>query len=306
MTGGAGFIGSHAAHRFEAEGWNVRVFDDLSTGSRENCSDSWDLVVGDVRDASAVTAAVRGANAVVHLAAFISVPESFERFDDCYRTNVRGTFHVLEACREHGVDKLAFASSSAVYAAEPDQARSENDCPDPISPYAVSKLEGEHLLEAFREQHGLRSVALRFFNVYGARQAADSAYAAAVPIFSERGLRGEALTIYGDGHQTRDFVYVADVAGSIFRAATGAENGIYNVGTGQPVSVLALADTIKSLTGSEAPHDFAPPRLGDVRSSTADIRAIADSLGWTPDHSLESGLRETLVWYRERIGREGP
>ena len=256
-----------------------------------------------MRDADAVDAAVREADYVVHLAAFTSVPESFERFDDCYHTNVQGTFNILEACREHRVNKLVFASSSAVYAAEPDQPRTEKDCPDPISPYAVSKLEGEHLLEAFRQQHGLSSVALRFFNVYGARQAADSAYAAAIPIFTERGLRGQPLTLYGDGQQTRDFVYVADVAGAIFRAATTPANGVYNVGTGQPISVVALADTLKALTQSDASHEFAPPRLGDVRSSTADIEAIAEALGWAPDHTLAEGLRETLAWYREQLAR---
>ena len=210
VTGGAGFIGSHVCECFAGHGYAVRVLDDLSTGFAHNCDPGWEVVREDVRDAAAVEAAVVGCDAVVHLAAFTSVPESFERFGDCYGANVRGTYNVLRTCADAGVRKLVFASSSAVYAELPEAPKSEADCPDPISPYAVSKLEGEHLLELFTDLHGLPSVALRFFNVYGPRQPADSAYAAAVPIFIERGLRGETLTVYGDGRQTRDFVFVGD------------------------------------------------------------------------------------------------
>jgi len=237
---------------------------------------------------------------VVHLAAFTSVPESFELFRDCYHTNVLGTFNALEACVRHRVRKLVFASSSAVYAELPDAPKTEEDCPEPISPYAVSKLEGEHLLEVYGQAHGLASAALRFFNVYGPRQPADSAYAAAVPIFMQRGLRGEPLTIYGDGQQTRDFVFVADVAAAVFEAAQSAETGVYNVGTGQPVEVLELANTIVKLTGGTASHRFEALRPGDVRSSTADVTLIEKTLGWRPAHSPEQGLRETLEWYRQR------
>jgi len=300
VTGGAGFIGSHVAQRFAQQGFEVRVLDDLSSGSRANCDASWSFLEADVCDADALDRAAEAAEVVVHLAAFTSVPESFERFRECYRTNVLGTFNVLEACVRRRVRKLVFASSSAVYAELPDAPKTEDDCPEPISPYAVSKLEGEHLLEIYGQARGLASVAMRFFNVYGPRQPADSAYAAAVPIFMQRGLRGEPLTIYGDGHQTRDFVFVADVAAAVFQAANSAETGVYNVGTGQPVEVLELANTIVKLTGGTGSHRFEALRPGDVRSSTADVTRIEKALGWCPAHSPEQGLRETLAWYRQQ------
>jgi UDP-glucose 4-epimerase len=302
VTGGAGFIGSHVGECFTRQGYEVRVLDDLSTGFAHNCDSAWELRREDVRDPAAVAAAVAGCDAVVHLAAFTSVPESFECFADCYRVNVLGTYNVLRACADAGVRKLVFASSSAVYAELPDAPKSESDCPDPISPYAVSKLEAEHLLELFQELHGLSSVALRFFNVYGPRQPADSAYAAAVPIFMERGLRGEPLTVYGDGQQTRDFVYVGDVAEVVYEAARGEATGIFNVGTGTELQVLELADLIRELTGLAAEHRFEPLRPGDLRSSTAEIDRVREGLGWYPRRELQDGLLETLKWYRERLG----
>jgi UDP-glucose 4-epimerase len=302
VTGGAGFIGSRVAQHFAQQGFGVRVLDDLSSGTRANCDAAWAFHEEDVCDAAALDRATDGAEVVVHLAAFTSVPESFECFRECYHTNVLGTFNVLEACVRHRVRKLVFASSSAVYAELPDAPKTEEDCPDPISPYAVSKLEGEHLLEIYERTHGLASVAMRFFNVYGPRQPADSAYAAAVPIFMQRGLRREPLTIYGDGHQTRDFVFVGDVAAAVFQAAESAETGVYNVGTGQPVEVLELANTIVKLTEGTGEHRFEVLRPGDVRSSTADVTRIEKTLGWRAAHSLEQGLNETLAWYRQQQG----
>ncbi len=302
VTGGAGFIGSHVARDFAQRGYAVRVLDDLSTGFRENCDPAWELVEADVRDAGAVAEAAAGATVAAHLAAFTSVPDSFEHHAECYRTNVMGTWNVLEACASRGVAKLVFASSSAVYAELPDAPKSESDCPEPISPYAVSKLEGEHLLEIQREARGLASVALRFFNVYGPRQPADSAYAAAVPIFMERGLRGEPFTVFGDGRQTRDFVFVEDVAAAVLRAAESEATGVFNVGTGRAIEILELADTIQRLTGDEAPHRFEPLRPGDVRSSTADISRVTAALDWKPSCALSEGLATTLEWYRHRVG----
>lgn len=300
VTGGAGFIGSHVAGCFARRGYAVRVLDDLSSGDRANCDPAWELVEADVRDAEDVASCVAGADVVAHLAAFTSVPESFEKHAECYRTNVLGTWNVLEACARHGVRKLAFASSSAVYAELPDAPKSESDCPEPISPYAVSKLEGEHLLDIFREARGLASVALRFFNVYGPRQPADSAYAAAVPIFIERGLAGQTLTVYGDGHQTRDFVYVEDVAEAVVLAAESPRSGVFNVGTGEAIEILELADTIAGLTGGPRDHHFEPLRPGDVRSSTADVGRVGEALDWKPRWSLREGLTVTLDWYRAR------
>ena len=303
VTGGAGFIGSHVALRFAAEGFAVRVLDDLSSGDAANLAPAWKLVRADVADPAAVDAAVAGTGIVVHLAAFTSVPESFERFGDCYRTNVFGTTNVVRACVRHGVRKLVFASSSAVYSDLPAAPKSEAECPGPSSPYGISKLEGEHLLAAHTELDGLGSVALRFFNVYGPRQAAGSAYAAAVPIFIERALRGEPITIYGDGRQTRDFVYVADVADAVLRAARSPACGVFNVGTGVAREILELADEIARLTAHATPHRFAPSRAGDVRASSADASRARQVLGWSPAHSLSQGLAETLAWYRGRGSR---
>ena len=298
VTGGAGFIGSHVAERFARDGWAVRVLDDLSSGDAANLAAAWKLVRADVADPAAVDAAVAGTGIVIHLAAFTSVPESFERFEDCYRTNVFGTANVLRACVRHGVRKLVFASSSAVYSDLPAAPKSEAECPAPTSPYGISKLEGEHLLAAHTELDGLGCVALRFFNVYGPRQPANSAYAAAVPIFIERALRGEPLTIYGDGRQTRDFVFVTDVAEAVLRAAQGSESGVFNVGTGHAQEILGLADEIARLTGHALPHRFAASRPGDVRASSADASRARRTLGWSPAHPLAQGLAETLTWHR--------
>jgi len=297
VTGGAGFIGSHVSERFASLDYDVRVLDDLSSGVRSNLDPEWLLLEADVRDPDAVREAVAGVDVVLHLAAFTSVPESFERRADCHTTNVIGTRNVLDACAQHGVRKLVFASTSAIYGELPDAPRSETECPAPGSPYAVSKLEGERLLEEYARR-GVASTALRFFNVYGPRQPANSAYAAAVPIFMEFGLRGEPLTIYGDGHQTRDFVYVSDVAEAVALAATSERTGVYNVGSGRPVEILDLANIITSLTGGPTAHRFAPPRPGDVRSSLAVVTRIREALDWSPSCSLEQGLSHTVKWYR--------
>jgi UDP-glucose 4-epimerase len=300
VTGGAGFIGSWVGRRFANAGWAVRVLDDFSSGHERNLAPGWTLVRGDVRDPAAVDAAASGCAAAVHLAAFTSVPESFERHDDCFRTNVLGTANVVRACVRHRVGKLVFASSSAVYGELPEAPKRESECPQPSSPYGVSKLEGEHLLANAGELDGLASAALRFFNVYGPRQAADSAYAAAIPIFLERALRRQPLTVYGDGLQTRDFVFAADVAEAVFLAATGPATGVMNVGTGEPLSILRLADACAALAGSREPHRFAPRRAGDVRASCAAIGRAREALGFAPKWTLEQGLAETLAWWRER------
>jgi UDP-glucose 4-epimerase len=297
VTGGAGFIGSHSSRRFARHGYAVRVLDDLSTGARSNLDPGWELREADIRDPVAVREAVAGVDVVLHFAAFTSVPESFERESECLDTNVAGTRNLLAACAHHGVRKLVLASTSALYGELPDVPKAESEPPQPGSPYAASKLEGERLLEEFAAA-GVPSTALRFFNVYGPRQAADSAYAAAVPIFTQLGLRGETFTIYGDGRQTRDFVFVSDVAEAVLRAAESPQTGVYNVGTGRGVEVLDLANTIAGLTGGPLNHRFAPRRPGDVRSSTAVITRIAEALRWSPAFSLEQGLSDTVEWHR--------
>ena len=297
VTGGAGFIGSAVSRRLASAGLQVRVLDDLSTGRAEYCDDGWELHVGDVAERAAVDEAVAGCDAVVHLAAFVSVPASFDRPEECERTNVEGTRVVLDACQRHAVRKLVFASSCAVYAETSDPVRREGDAPGPGNPYAESKLEGERLLGAAAQA----SAALRFFNVYGPRQSAGSGYAAAIPNFMHAAVSGDALRIFGDGRQTRDFVFVGDVvrANLLALERDEASGRVYNVGTGRSTPVLELAETVVRLAGSGSELRFEPARAGDARAAEADVRRAASELEWRAGTSLEDGLRETLAWWQE-------
>ena len=294
VTGGAGFIGSAVATRFAAAGQAVRVLDDLSTGHSEYCAPTWELFVGDIADTDALDAAVAGCNVVAHLAAFVSVPASFERRAECDRTNVEGTRQLVAACLRHGVRKLVFASSCSVYAQDGEDPKHEDQAPGPDSPYAESKLAGERLLA----ETDLPSVALRFFNVYGPRQRAGSGYAAAVPNFIRAALAGEPLTVYGDGRQSRDFVYVGDVAEAVFQAAQQEATGMFNVGTGAATEIARLAENIAQLAGQGSSLRFEPARPGDMRLATANVTRIETALAWRATRALEQGLGETLAWWR--------
>ena len=301
VTGGAGFIGGHTAGGLVRLGHQVTVLDNLSTGHRENVPAGCVLVEGDVRDHALVGRCVQGQDAVIHLAAFLSVLDSFSRATECFEVNVHGTLNVVEAVAAGGKGRVVFASSSAVYPEEPDIPKAETMCPEPASPYAVSKLEGEHLLEWYHTRRGVEYVAFRYFNVYGPRQSADSDYAAVIPKFIERSLRNETLTIYGDGRQTRDFVYVADVVEANALAALGSGSGVYNVGTGTAITILSLAEVIIEMSGSKSSYDFAPRPPGDILSSTADIKRISADLGWEPNRTLSQRLRDTIQWRRNQI-----
>ncbi len=301
VTGGAGFIGGHTAAGLVRLGHQVTVLDNLSTGHRENVPAGCVLVEGDVRDHELVERCVQGQDAVIHLAAFLSVPDSFSGATECFEVNVHGTLNVVEAVAAGGKGRVVFASSSAVYAEAPDVPKAETICPEPASPYAVSKLEGEHVLEWYRKRRGLEYVGFRYFNVYGPRQAADSDYAAVIPKFIERCLRNETLTIYGDGRQTRDFVYVADVVEANVLAALGSGSGVYNVGTGSAIAILSLAEVIIEMSGSKSSYGFAPRPPGDILSSTADIKRIVVDLGWEPRWTLSHGLRDTIQWWRKQM-----
>jgi UDP-glucose 4-epimerase len=298
VTGGAGFIGSHVVDALLEGGHRVTVLDNFSTGRKENLAAGCVPVEGDVRDADAVSRCVRGQDVVFHLAAFVSLPESIERPEACLDTNVAGTRTLLEACVCAGVRRVVFASSSAVYADDSAEPLDESVPPAPASPYAASKLEGEHLLEWFRERHDLGYAALRYFNVYGPRQDVGSDYAAVVPRFLGQALEGEPLTIFGDGRQTRDFVYVADVARANLAGLAAGASGVFNIGTGRAVSVRELADEVLRLTGSRSERRFAPPRAGDAFCSTADARRAAAVLGWSPGWRLDRGLAATIDWFR--------
>ena len=298
ITGGAGFIGSHLAAALQGRA-TVRVLDNLRSGHRRNLAGlpvEW--MEGSILDRAAVARAVAGVDYVFHLAALVSVPESVARPHDCVEINVTGLLHVLEASAAAGVRKLCFSSSAAVYGNNPVVPKREDMVPEPRSPYAVTKLDGEYYCHQYAESGRLETAALRFFNVFGPRQDPAGAYAAAIPLFMERALAGRPLLIFGDGGQTRDFVYVEDVVGALlFAATTPGLTGVYNVGYGGQITVLEVAHRILALAGSTSPIQYLAERPGDVRHSRADVAKLQQA-GFRPRGTLEQGLAATLASLR--------
>jgi UDP-glucose 4-epimerase len=299
ITGGAGFIGSHLVRHFAGQA-DVTVLDDLRSGYARNLDGIiCRFVRGSILDAEALSNAMAGAEEVYHLAAMISVPESVAKPSECAELNTEGTRRVLAAAVAAGARKVVLASSAAIYGDNPTVPKLESMSPEPKSPYAETKLAGEHLLEAYREAHGLGTTSLRFFNVFGPRQDPRSAYAAAVPIFIAKALRDEPIGIHGDGGQTRDFVHVTDIVGALAYAGASADMaGTYNVGYGRSQSILELAQEILRLTGSKSAIEHLPPRAGDVRHSLASTERLL-SAGWKPKSSVRSGLAETVEYFRQ-------
>lgn len=299
ITGGAGFIGSHIAQQLQGRA-EVRVLDNLRTGYRRNLDAmKVDFIEGSILDRAVVRSAVKGVDHVFHLAAMVSVPESVQNPHGCVELNVTGLLNVLEESAAAGVRKLCFSSSAAVYGNNPVVPKVETMLPEPRSPYAVTKLDGEYYCRQFAEDGRLETVALRFFNVFGPRQDPGSAYAAAVPIFMRKALRNEPLTIYGDGGQTRDFVYVKDIAAAnIFAVTTPGLTGVFNAGYGGQITVLELARRIIAHAGSRSEIVHAPERAGDVRHSRASVDALR-AAGFVPVSSFDAGLAETLAYFRE-------
>lgn len=298
ITGGAGFIGSHLAAALQGRA-TVRVLDNLRSGHRRNLAGlSVEWMEGSILDRAAVARAVAGVDYVFHLAALVSVPESVARPHDCVEINVTGLLHVLEASAAAGVRKLCFSSSAAVYGNNPVVPKREDMVPEPRSPYAVTKLDGEYYCHQYTESGRLETAALRFFNVFGPRQDPAGAYAAAIPLFMERALAGRPLLIFGDGGQTRDFVYVEDVVGALlFAATTPGLTGVYNVGYGGQITVLEVAQRILALAGSASPIQYLAERTGDVRHSRADVAKLQQA-GFRPRGTLEQGLAATLASLR--------
>lgn len=298
ITGGSGFIGSHIAQQLQGRA-EVRVLDNLRTGYRRNLAGmNVDFIEGSILDRAAVRAAVKGVDHVFHLAAMVSVPESVQNPHGCVELNVTGLLNVLEEAAAAGVRKLCFSSSAAVYGNNPVVPKVETMLPEPRSPYAVTKLDGEYYCRQFAEDGRLETVALRFFNVFGPRQDPGSAYAAAVPIFMRKALRHEPLTIFGDGGQTRDFVYVKDIAAAnIFAVTTPGLTGVFNAGYGGQITVLELARRIIAHADSRSEILHAPERAGDVRHSLASVDALR-AAGFRPVSSFDDGLAETLAYFR--------
>ena len=300
ITGGAGFIGSHIAEALQGKA-EVRVFDSLRSGFEANLKGlDVEFIRGDIRDRAAVDAAMRGVDYVFHLAALISVPESMTKISECIEINGLGMINVLESAAAAKVRKLCFSTSAAIYGDNPVVPKVETMLPEPKSPYAVTKLDGEYYCKMFTAEGRLQTACLRYFNVFGPRQDPKSAYAAAVPIFIDKALRNEPLTIFGDGGQTRDFVFVKDIAQANIFFATHDFTGVHNVACGGRITINDLAREIIRLTGSTSEIKYLPERAGDVRHSMASIDKLL-ATGFRPQHTFAEGLAETVKAYKARM-----
>jgi len=305
VTGGAGFIGSNVVDRLLALGHEVRVVDNLSTGSRDNLehvSDRIDFQEGDLCDPAAAKKAVDGVEVIYHLAALPSVPRSLKDPWGSHDANVNATVHLLQAAVKAGVRRVVYSSSSSVYGDTPELPKVESFEPLPRSPYAASKLASEQYVLAYARGGLLEGVALRYFNVFGPRQSPNSAYAAVIPLFMAAALEGQPATIFGDGEQTRDFTYIANVvqanilAGS--RPAEIVSGYPVNVGAGERTSLQQLATLIREVTGRELVTKSVPPRAGDVRDSLASLERTKRLLGYEVEVGLREGLKKTWDWFR--------
>lgn len=299
VTGGAGFIGSHLVDRLLVAGQPVRVLDNLSTGKRDNlpAHAALELQVGDIRDAVAVRTAMRGVSAVVHLAAVASVQASIDDPVGTHGANLVGTLQLLEAGRQAGVKRFLYASSAAVYGDTTDLPITEHTIPRPLSPYAADKLAGEHYLQFYATKHGVRTTAFRFFNIYGPRQDPSSPYSGVISIFVNRALAGLPVTIFGDGRQTRDFVYVGDLVEILYTALANDEmiGQVMNVGRGVESTLLELLVALEGILHKPIERQHAPSRIGDIAKSRADARRLQSLLGWVPTTDLATGLSKLVA-----------
>lgn len=308
VTGGAGFIGSHIAQALAARGDRARVLDNLSTGHRSNlapCGDAVEFMHGDLTDAASVAQAVDGVDCVFHQAALASVPRSVERPLDTHAACVTGTVTLLDAARRAGVRRLVYAGSSSAYGDQPSSSKRETDLPAPISPYGAAKMSAELYCRSFNATYGFETVTLRYFNVFGPRQDPDSPYSAVIPLFLTAMLVGRRPVIFGDGHQSRDFTYVANVVhGNLLAAdAPGVAGCVFNVANGKSTSLLALVSRLNELLGTHIEPIHEPPRAGDIRESMADITAARAGLCYEPQVDFDEGLRRSIEYYRELAGR---
>lgn len=306
VTGGAGFIGSHIAEALVKKGKSVIVLDNFVTGNPENLRhirSDLRLIRGDIRNLPLLKRALRGVNYVLHQAALRSVPRSVENPSDSNEVNVTGTLNVLLAAKSNGVKRVVYASSSSIYGDNPTLPKREDQKPSPVSPYAVSKLSGELYSRVFSKIFGVETVSLRYFNVFGPRQDPRSKYAAVVPLFMRQALRGEPLTIHGDGKQSRDFTYIDNVveANLLALKARRANGEVFNVACGERFSLLQMAGLIERLLKKRLRRIHAASRAGDVRHTLADISRARRLLNWRPSVSFEEGIRRTLSYLEGRL-----
>lgn len=303
VTGGAGFIASHIAEACVRRGDKVRVLDNLCSGFLHNLDsirDDVEFIEGDVADEAITARAMQGVELVFHQAALASVPLSIERPMDTHRACVTGTLNVLNQAVKAGVRRVVYAASSSAYGDRPFSAKRETDLPQVLSPYAAAKLAGELYCQAFYHSFGLETVGLRYFNVFGPRQDPASPYSAVIPLFVTAILSGQPPTIFGDGGQSRDFIFVKNVVrGNLLAAETPAAAGrIFNMAEGRQTSLLQLMKILSELLGQTVEPNFQPARVGDVRESLADMTQARNVLNYEPETSLEDGLRQTIHYYR--------
>jgi len=301
VTGGAGFIGRHICDYFQHRA-EVRVIDNLRSGSKSNLSGlKCQLIVGSILDRDLVREAMTGVDFIFHLAAMVSVPGSVENPVEYAETNARGTLIILEEAARARAKKLIFSSSAAIYGNEPTIPKIETMPPDPRSPYATSKYEGEQHCCSFTHEGRLSTASLRYFNVFGPYQYPRSKYTTVVPAFVEKAIRNEPISIFGDGQQTRDFIYVKDVvAANVFFALKSDTTGLFNVACGRQITIRDLAIAIRNFTKSSSTIDYGPERLGDVEYSVAGIDKTQKA-GFSPVWNLAEGLRETIEFLKKDL-----
>ena len=305
VTGGAGFIGSHLCEELIRRGERVRVVDSLITGKRENLAHlpQVEFLQGDLADIDVARRAVQGIEYVLHQAAIPSVPRSVEDPVTSNRANIDASLSVLVAARDAGVRRVVYAGSSSAYGNSETLPKVETMPTAPLSPYALQKLVAEQYCQMFTSLYGFETVTIRYFNVFGPRQDPSSPYSGVISLFISALCEDRRPTIYGDGEQTRDFTYVANVVDGVLRAchAPGASGGIINVATGGRISLKQLFETVKRKVGSQLEPIYSEPRAGDVRDSQADIGKAERLLGYTPSVSFDDGLGRTVAWYRESM-----
>ncbi len=300
ITGGAGFIGSHIAEQLSDEGYFILVLDSLRTGKVKNLEGlNVQFIEGDTRNEKLVKNLVDQVQVIFHLAALVSVPESLLKIKECIEINSIGTINILEAARRGEKCKVVLSSSAANYGNDPNLPKVETMIPKPMTPYAITKLDGEYYLQMYSDQYSLKTTSLRYFNVFGPRQDPKSAYAAAVPIFINKALKNETISIYGDGTQTRDFIYVKDVVRANLLASK-IGNGTYNIALGHSTSILELAEKIITLTNSKSKIEFLDERPGDIKHSKADKSKFAN-LGFKPKYTINQALTETIEFYHKEL-----
>jgi nucleoside-diphosphate-sugar epimerase len=304
VTGGAGFIGSNLADELIRRGAKVTIIDNLVTGFHENLdeiSGDFDFIEGDIADAETVAAAVKGVEFVFHQAALPSVPRSVANPLETHNACVNGTFNLLLAAKEAGVRRFIYAASSSAYGDQPTLPKVETMRPEPLSPYAAAKLTGEYYCRVFNEVYGLETLSLRYFNVFGPRQNPSSQYSGVISRFIDAFMKGGTPVIYGDGLQSRDFTYIANVVDANIKASEAKQGfgKVMNIANGERVSLLELIDVLKVITGRDSVEiDFQPERKGDVKHSQADNRYAVEWLGYEKLVGLDEGLRKTIDWWK--------